>query len=50
MSQLYYDKGWVTRTSLISPPLASVSSDKEWQALPLGTLALSAGPIGVMVT
>ena len=28
---------------------ASVSTDEGWQSLPLGTLALLAGPIGLMI-
>ena len=40
----------MTRNSLISLPPASVSFDKGWQSLLPGTLALLAGPIGLMVT
>ena len=29
---------------------ASVGSDEGWQSLPLGTLALLAGPIGLIIT
>ena len=50
LSQLHYKRGWVTRNSLISLPLASVSSDKGQQSLSPGTLVLLAGPVGLMVT
>ena len=50
MSQLLYERGWVTRNSLIPLPLASVSSNGGWQSLPPGTLVLLAGPIGLMGT
>ena len=40
----------MTRNSLISLPLASVSSDEGWQSLSSGTLVLLAGPIGLMAT
>ena len=43
-------RGWGIRDSLISLPLASVSSDKGWQSLSPGTLVLLAGPIGLMAT
>ena len=50
LSQIHYERGLVTRTSLITLPLASVSSDEGRQSLALGTVALLAGPIGLMVT
>ena len=40
----------MTRNSLITFPLASVSSDEGWQSLPTGTLVLIAGPVGLMAT
>ena len=38
------------RNSLISLPLASVSSNKGWQSLSPGTLVLLAEPVGLMAT
>ena len=50
LSKLHYERGWVTRNSLIPLPLASFSSNKGQQSLLPGTLVLLAGPIGLMVT
>ena len=50
MSQLHYERGWTTRNSLITVPLASVGSNEGRQSLPAGTQALLAGPTGFMVT
>ena len=50
LSQLHYERGWVTRNSLIPLPLAFVGSSKGWQSLLPGILVLSARPIGLMVT
>ena len=43
MSQLYYERGWVNKNSLVPHPLASISSNKGQQSLPPGTLVLLAG-------
>ena len=50
MSHIHYERGWMTRNSLISLPLASVGSSKWWQSLLPAIPALLAGPIGLMAT
>ena len=40
----------MTRDSMVPIPQPLSAPKKGWQSLPLGALALLAGPIGLMVT